>query len=58
MGHIFPTLCKFWCIIHDVVLAYYKNRQNRLPGHDSLSFAKTFLDIFRLFIHSSRHKCP
>ncbi|KAK2007085.1 hypothetical protein LZ32DRAFT_542628 [Colletotrichum eremochloae] len=40
MGHTFPTLCKFWCIIHDVTLAYYKNQQKPLPDHVSLDFAE------------------
>jgi len=40
LGHTFPALFKFWCIIHDVILECYKNRQNRFPDHDSLSLAK------------------
>ncbi|KZL78030.1 N-terminal fungal transcription regulatory domain-containing protein (zinc finger protein) [Colletotrichum tofieldiae] len=40
MGHTFPTLCKFWGIIHGVTLAYYKNRQSPLPDHVSLDFAE------------------
>nr|XP_036575264.1 Nitrogen assimilation transcription factor nit-4-like protein 1 [Colletotrichum truncatum]KAF6781808.1 Nitrogen assimilation transcription factor nit-4-like protein 1 [Colletotrichum truncatum] len=39
MGRTFPTLCRFWRIIHEVTPVYYKGRQSPLPDV-SLDFAE------------------
>ncbi|KAH6683726.1 hypothetical protein F5X68DRAFT_171961 [Plectosphaerella plurivora] len=43
MGDTFPTLCRFWRIMHGVTSEYYKNVSARLPPdhHVSLEFAET-----------------
>jgi hypothetical protein len=43
MGDTFPVLCRFWRIIHEVTLRYYRDQPHpraRLSDHVSLAFAE------------------
>ncbi|KAH6871684.1 hypothetical protein B0T10DRAFT_417034, partial [Thelonectria olida] len=43
MGDTFPVLCRFWRIIHEVTLRFYRDQphpRERLSGHLSLAFAE------------------
>ncbi|KAM5381974.1 hypothetical protein ACJZ2D_002762 [Fusarium nematophilum] len=43
MGDTFPALCRFWRIIHEVTLRYYRDQprpREGLSGHVSLAFAE------------------
>ncbi|KAF5018427.1 hypothetical protein F66182_9601 [Fusarium sp. NRRL 66182] len=43
MGDTFPVLCRFWRIIHDVTLRYYRDQpfpREGLSNHISLAFAE------------------
>jgi hypothetical protein len=43
MGDTFPVLCRFWRIIHEVVLQYYRDRptlHEGISGHISIAFAE------------------
>ncbi|EXK25972.1 hypothetical protein FOMG_17413 [Fusarium oxysporum f. sp. melonis 26406] len=43
MGDTFPVLCRFWRILHEVTLRYYRDQprpREDLSGHITLEFAE------------------